>query len=215
MKRVKRIIDVAASASLLILLSPVFCIVAISVWMTMGRPILYAQDRVGASDRIFRLLKFRTMTGTRDKRGQLLPDKDRLTHFGIFLRRWSLDELPQLINVLQGSMSLVGPRPLLVRYLPRYSKQQRRRHEMRPGITGLAQINGRNALSWDERFALDVYYVDHWSLALDLKILFATFWRVAGGMGSGACGGAAADEFWGTQGPETKTLPPDASGPAR
>jgi sugar transferase EpsL len=215
MKRVKRTIDFTASASLLILMSPVLCAVAISVWITMGRPILYGQDRVGASDKIFRLLKFRTMTGTRDERGQLLPDEDRLTGFGIFLRRWSLDELPQLINVLQGSMSLVGPRPLLVRYLPRYSKKQRRRHEMQPGITGLAQISGRNALSWDERFALDVHYVDHWSLALDLKILFATFWRVVGGMGSGARGGAAADEFWGTQGPEAKTLPPDSPGPAQ
>jgi lipopolysaccharide/colanic/teichoic acid biosynthesis glycosyltransferase len=152
--------------------------VSVLVLLFMGRPILFRQQRPGRFAKPFMLLKFRTMSQQRDTGGRLLPDAERLTRVGRFLRATSFDELPQLWNVLRGDISLVGPRPLLMEYLPRYSPEQARRHDVMPGITGWAQINGRNALTWEEKFALDTWYVDHWLLWLDLKILFMTGWRV-------------------------------------
>lgn len=157
---------------------PMLAIVGLCVAATIGRPVLFAQVRPGAGGRPFRLVKFRTMTLERAPDGKVLPDEVRLTRVGRFLRSTSLDELPELLNVLRGEMSLVGPRPLLVEYLPRYSVRHRRRHDVRPGITGWAQINGRNSLSWPDRFELDVWYVEHRSLALDVRILFRTIGRV-------------------------------------
>jgi lipopolysaccharide/colanic/teichoic acid biosynthesis glycosyltransferase len=170
--------DRSAALCGLIILSPVFIAVSVLVWLSMGRPILFRQQRPGRFAKPFWLLKFRTMSDRRDAGGKLLPDADRLTRIGRLLRATSLDELPQLWNVLRGDISLVGPRPLLMEYLPRYSPEQARRHEVMPGITGWAQINGRNALSWKEKFTMDTWYVDHWSLWLDLKILSMTVLRV-------------------------------------
>ena len=164
----KRILDIIASAASLLLLWPLLALVALGIWASMGRPILYRDRRPGLRAKHFTLLKFRTM------RNGKLPDKVRITALGRLLRRSSIDELPQLLNVVKGDMSLVGPRPLKVEYLPLYTAQQARRHQVKPGITGLAQINGRNTLSWDEKFALDVWYVDHASLLLDLRILLQT-----------------------------------------
>jgi len=179
----KRALDVAVSIALLILLAPVLLLVAILVLVTMGYPIFFTQTRPGLSERPFKLIKFRSMTNHRGSDGLPLPDNQRLGGFGRILRSTSLDELPELLNVLRGDMSLVGPRPLLMEYLPLYSTDQRRRHEVRPGLTGLAQIGGRNALAWNEKFALDLRYVDDWSLALDLKILAKTLWLVLTGHG--------------------------------
>lgn len=173
-----RALDVVGAAVGLVLLSPVVAAVAVAVAATMGPPVLFRQERPGLGGRPFSLVKFRTMRQSVDERGVPLPDKVRLTRVGRFLRRSSLDELPELWNVLKGEMSLVGPRPLLLEYLSRYTEREARRHEVRPGITGLAQVSGRNALSWDERFALDIWYVDHRSLALDLKILARTLGKV-------------------------------------
>lgn len=170
----KRTIDILASAALLILLSPVMAIVAIGVLADVGRPVLFRQRRPGLHGRPFEILKFRTMRNAVLADGTALPDADRLTAFGRWLRATSLDELPELWNVLRGDMSLVGPRPLLMHYLPLYSPEQMRRHDVRPGLTGWAQVNGRNALTWEEKFRHDVWYVDHRSLALDLRILFMT-----------------------------------------
>ena len=174
----KRATDVVASGLLLVLLSPLLLLVAVLVVIALGRPVLFTQERPGLGGRPFRLTKFRSMSDRRGLDGAQLPDSERLGRLGRLLRATSLDELPELINVARGEMSLVGPRPLLMEYLPRYSPEQRRRHEVRPGLTGLAQISGRNALSWEEKFALDVRYVDDWSMALDLKILAATVWKV-------------------------------------
>jgi sugar transferase EpsL len=174
----KRCFDIVASSAALVLLLPIVILVALGVLVCIGPPILFTQDRPGLRGVPFRLVKFRTMTNERDANGRLLPDAKRLTRFGVFLRKTSMDELPELWNVLKGEMSLVGPRPLLVEYLPLYSAQQPRRHEVRPGITGWAQINGRNAVSWEQRLALDVWYVDNHSLALDLKILLSTVKKV-------------------------------------
>lgn len=171
----KRFFDVLVSAALLILLSPLISIVAISVRFFLGNPIIFFQERPGLNERIFRVAKFRTMINNTDIE---LPDSDRLSAFGRFLRRTSMDELPELANVLKGDMSLVGPRPLLVEYLALYSKEQRRRHEVRPGITGWAQVNGRNAVSWEKRFSYDIWYVDHCSMLLDIKILMLTVVQV-------------------------------------
>jgi sugar transferase EpsL len=170
----KRLIDVGAAISVLVIGAPVIAATAALVYADVGRPVLFRQARPGLGGRIFELVKFRTMKDAVDATGRPLPDDERLTAIGRFLRATSLDELPQMINVLRGEMSLVGPRPLLVEYLPRYSPQQARRHEVKPGITGLAQVEGRNGLTWPEKFKLDVYYVDHQSLALDLKILART-----------------------------------------
>ncbi len=174
----KRLLDVIFSIVLLVLLSPVMIVLAILVRLKLGSPILFKQPRPGLNGKIFTLYKFRTMTDERDEKGNLLPDEKRLTKFGKFLRSTSLDELPELFNVLKGDMSLVGPRPLLVEYLELYDDFQKRRHEARPGITGLAQVSGRNELPWEERFKLDVYYVDNISFWLDLKIIFLTIKKV-------------------------------------
>jgi sugar transferase EpsL len=175
---IKRLFDIFVSAVMLLILSPVILVVAILVRMKLGSPILFTQIRPGKSAKLFKVYKFRTMTNQKDAKGELLPDALRLTRFGQFLRSSSLDELPQLFNVFKGDISLVGPRPLLVEYLPLYSSEQARRHEVRPGITGWAQINGRNAISWEEKFKLDIWYVDHQSFFLDMKILWKTLLKV-------------------------------------
>jgi lipopolysaccharide/colanic/teichoic acid biosynthesis glycosyltransferase len=174
----KRLSDILVSALALLLLSPLLGLLALLVRFKLGSPVLFRQQRPGLNGRPFTLIKFRTMTDQRDAQGNLLPDAERLTQFGKFLRASSLDELPELWNVLKGEMSLVGPRPLLLQYLPLYTPEQARRHEVRPGITGLAQVNGRNALSWEEKFALDVWYVDNHTLWLDLKIIFLTLLKI-------------------------------------
>lgn len=175
---VKRLLDLLVIILLAPLWLPALVIIGILVRFSLGSPVLYRQTRPGKGERLFELVKFRTMRDTRDAAGRLLPDHERLTLFGRWLRSSSLDELPEILNVLRGDMSLVGPRPLLVKYLSLYSPEQRRRHEVLPGITGWAQINGRNRIGWDERFKLDVWYVDHRSLLLDLRILFLTVLRV-------------------------------------
>jgi len=171
---VKRAFDILVGVVFLALLSPVLIAIALVVRLRLGSPVLFRQTRPGLKGAPFEILKFRTMTDDRDDDGNLLPDAERLTRFGRFLRASSLDELPELWNVVRGDMSLVGPRPLLMEYLPLYDEEQARRHDVRPGITGLAQINGRNAITWEEKFAHDVWYVDHQSLWLDLKILVLT-----------------------------------------
>ena len=189
--------DIAASLGGLFFLSPVLLVLALLVGRKLGSPVLFRQQRPGLNGKIFTMYKFRSMTDKRDGEGNLLPDEDRLPSFGKFLRSTSLDELPELINVLKGDMSLVGPRPLLVQYLPRYSTFQARRHEVRPGITGWAQVNGRNALSWEEKFALDVWYVDNASFTLDLKILWMTVKKMIKREGISQPGEATASEFLG------------------
>lgn len=193
----KRTFDILAGSLCLMIAMPVAVPVAAAIWISMGRPILFRQPRPGLGGRIFVMNKFRTMSENRDADGALLADGNRLTPLGRFLRKTSLDEIPQLWNVLTGDMSLVGPRPLLTRYLPLYSDSQRRRHEVRPGITGWAQVNGRNATTWDERFCLDVWYVDHQSFALDLKILAITVMRVFSGSGTSNPEHATMPEFKG------------------
>jgi sugar transferase EpsL len=195
----KRLLDLAFTIPGLLAISPVFIIVALLILARIGRPIFFCQERPGFNARPFSLYKFRTMTDGRDESGALLPDAQRLTPFGRFLRATSLDELPELFNVLKGDMSLVGPRPLLMRYLDRYTPEQFRRHEMPPGLTGWAQVNGRNALSWEEKFELDVWYVDHWSLWLDVKILALTLREVLKREGISQAGHATMEEFMGTR----------------
>ncbi|ACL24888.1 sugar transferase [Chloroflexus aggregans] len=194
----KRLLDLMIVIPALIVLAPVMALIAILVRINLGPGIFFRQQRPGLYGRPFTMLKFRTMTNACDAQGNLLPDEQRLTRFGRFLRSTSLDELPELFCVLRGEMSLVGPRPLLMQYLDRYTPEQRRRHEVLPGITGLAQINGRNALSWDAKFAYDVYYVDHLSLWLDLKILALTCWKVLQREGISQPGHATAEEFRGS-----------------
>ncbi len=191
-------LDVVLAVAALLLLFPFLLLIALFVWRNLGSPILFRQQRPGLHGKPFTLLKFRTMTDARDADGNLLPDEKRLTRFGQFLRRTSLDELPELFNVLRGDMSLVGPRPLLMHYLDLYTPEQARRHEVKPGITGWAQINGRNALSWEEKFELDVWYVDHVSLWLDLKILALTVWKVLRREGISQEGHATMAQFTGT-----------------
>ena len=174
----KRLFDLVFSLILLLLLSPVMLGVSVCILLIMGWPVFFRQERPGRHGRLFAMYKFRTMSDRRDANGDLLPDSQRLGRFGRFLRSSSLDELPELLNVIRGDMSLVGPRPLLPEYLPLYDENQARRHEVRPGITGWAQVKGRNALSWPEKFELDVWYVDHQSMALDLRILFLTVGQV-------------------------------------
>ena len=200
---VKPVLDRALAGAGLVVLSPVVAGTALLVRLKLGSPVLFHQVRPGLGGRPFEMVKFRTMTDARGPDGQPLPDAERLTAFGSFLRSSSLDELPELWNVLRGDMSLVGPRPLLERYLDRYTPEQARRHDVRPGITGLAQVSGRNALSWEDRFALDVWYVDHQSLRLDLKILARTVRKVAGRDGVSAAGHATMPEFTGpSSGPD-------------
>jgi len=193
----KRLFDLTAALALLVLLSPLLLLLSVLVWMFHGWPVFFRQERPGYRGQPFALYKFRSMTNARDRQGNLLPDEQRLTSFGRFLRSFSLDELPELFNVLRGEMSLVGPRPLLMRYLARYSPEQMRRHEVLPGITGWAQVNGRNALTWQEKFRLDVWYVDHWSFWLDLKILALTIWKVLKREGIDQNGRISAEEFMG------------------
>lgn len=198
---IKRTLDIALAGSGLLLTAPAMLVVAVAIRLVLGRPVLFRQTRPGLGAKPFSLLKFRTMREATDAQGQPLPDAQRLTRLGQFLRRTSLDELPQLVNVLRGEMSLVGPRPLLVRYLDRYSARQARRHEVRPGITGWAQVQGRNALDWETRLELDVWYVEHWSLRLDAAILLRTVGKVLCREGISAAGEATMPEFLGTTGP--------------
>lgn len=175
---IKRLLDIVISATALILLSPFMLIIYLLVRINLGSSVFFLQERVGKDNKIFKMIKFRTMKNSTDKDGNLLSDNERLTKFGRFLRSFSIDELPELINILKGDMSLVGPRALLVQYLEHYNSEQIRRHEVLPGLTGWAQINGRNSITWCEKFKLDVWYVDNWSLWLDIKIFFLTFWKV-------------------------------------
>jgi sugar transferase EpsL len=194
----KRVFDSITALCGLAVLSPLFIVVSLLVWLSMGRPVLFRQRRPGRFQKPFELLKFRTMAESRDSDGKLLPDAERLTRVGRWLRATSIDELPQLWNVFRGDMSLVGPRPLLMEYLPRYTPEQLRRHEVLPGITGWAQINGRNALTWEEKFALDAWYVDNWNLLLDLRILAKTLRLVLKRDGISSRGHATMPEFMGS-----------------
>ncbi|MFO7585042.1 MAG: sugar transferase [Anaerolineales bacterium] len=194
----KRIFDILAVLLGLALLSPLLLLLALLVRVFHGAPVLFEQTRPGYKGTLFRIYKFRTMTDARAVDGSLLPDAERLTRFGRFLRATSLDELPELFNILRGEMSLVGPRPLLVQYLERYSPEQMRRHDVLPGITGWAQVNGRNALTWEAKFALDVWYVDNWSFWLDVKIILLTVWKVFKREGISQPGHATAEEFMGS-----------------
>jgi sugar transferase EpsL len=200
----KRLFDLIVTTIVGIILSPVYLITAGLVWRYHGRPLLFRQQRPGYHARPFYIYKFRSMTDARDTRGNLLPDSARLTRLGRFLRASSLDELPELFNILIGQMSLVGPRPLLMKYLDRYTPEQARRQDVLPGITGWAQVNGRNILSWEDKFILDVWYVDHWSFWLDIKILWLTLWKVLKREGINQPGYATAEEFMGS--------PPDEGG---
>lgn len=177
-KYIKRLLDILISFCGLVILSPVILIVAILVKIKLGSPIIFRQERPGKNEKIFKLYKFRSMTNKKDENGELLPENERLTKFGKILRSTSLDELPELFNILKGDMSLIGPRPLLVKYLPYYNEKEKHRHDVRPGLTGLAQINGRNALNWEERFEYDIQYVNNITFINDLKILFLTFYKV-------------------------------------
>lgn len=196
----KRAFDVVVSAVALVALSPLLLIISILVASERRAPVLFRQKRPGFRSIPFVALKFRTMVETRDDQGRLLPDEARITKLGALLRRTSLDELPQFWNVLRGDMSLVGPRPLLMQYLDRYTPEQARRHLMPPGITGWTQVNGRNDLPWEQKLALDVWYVDHWSLFLDFRILVLTLWKVIKGEGISAAGSASMPEFMGSSG---------------
>lgn len=196
---IKRILDIILSFLIIIILLPLYILLYFLVLIKLGSPAIFIQDRPGLNGKIFKMYKFRTMTDDRDINGELLPDGERLTDFGKFLRKTSLDELPELFNVLIGDMSFVGPRPLLVRYLDRYSDFQKRRHEVKPGITGLAQVNGRNAISWDEKFKYDVYYVDNISFMLDIKILLKTIYVVLNKKGINSDTSETMEEFMGNK----------------
>jgi lipopolysaccharide/colanic/teichoic acid biosynthesis glycosyltransferase len=193
----KRLLDLALTIPVLVVLAPMLLLVALLVRIKLGAPVLFRQQRTGLHGQPFAILKFRTMTDARDDQGHLLPDAERLPPFGQFLRSTSLDELPELMNVLRGEMGLVGPRPLIRVYLSRYTPEQMRRHEVRPGITGWAQVNGRNGLTWEQKFALDVWYIDHVSLWLDIKILFLTIWKIVRREGISQQGQATMEEFRG------------------
>ena len=177
-KYIKRILDIISSLLAIIILSPLLAVTAVLVKTKLGSPVLFKQERPGKDEKIFTLMKFRTMTDERDENGELLPDEVRLTKFGKFLRSTSIDELPELFNILKGDMSVIGPRPLLVQYLPYYTEEERHRHDVRPGLTGWAQVNGRNSLDWDHRFECDVEYVKNMSLLFDVKSMFSTILKV-------------------------------------
>ena len=198
-KYVKRLLDILISGLALILLSPVLLVVAILVRTKLGSPVIFHQERPGKNEKIFTLCKFRTMTEKKDEQGNLLPDSKRLTKFGKFLRATSLDELPELWNILRGDMSVVGPRPLLVKYLPLYNEQQRHRHDVRPGLTGWAQVHGRNLIGWEEKFRLDVWYVEHLSFAVDVKTILLTVRNVLRREGISSESAATMEEFTGTK----------------
>lgn len=195
----KRVMDFVLSLVAIIVLSPVLLVVAVLVRTKLGSPVLFTQERPGKDEKIFKLYKFRTMTDEKDENGNLLPDEVRLTKFGIMLRSTSMDELPELFNILKGDMSIVGPRPLLVRYLPRYNAEQRRRHEVRPGLSGLAQVNGRNALSWEDKFKYDVEYIDNVTFMGDWKIIFQTVLNVLKRDGISSETSATMEEFMGSE----------------
>ena len=195
----KRAFDLFLGVSTFLIMSPVMIMVALLILILQGRPVFFCHTRAGCLGHPFTLYKFRTMDVSRDAGGNLLPDTERLTSLGRFLRSFSLDELPELINVLRGEMSLVGPRPLLMQYLERYTPEQARRHDVVPGMTGWAQVNGRNLLTWDDKFRFDVWYVDNWSLWLDVKILLLTLWRALTREGISQPGHATAEEFMGSK----------------
>lgn len=197
---IKRVFDLSFSGLLLILLAMPLVLLALMIRSKLGSPVFFIQLRPGLRSKLFKMVKFRTMTDARDSNGQLLPDAERMTPFGRWLRKTSLDELPELINVFCGDMSLVGPRPLLVEYLPLYSAEQARRHDVRPGLTGWAQVNGRNAISWDEKFSLDLWYLDHRGLWLDIKIILLTARKVLFREGISAPGDATMPKFSGQSG---------------
>ena len=192
---IKRFLDILLSFSALIILSPLMLAVALLVRIKLGSPIIFCQERPGKNEHIFTLYKFRTMTDKRNEQGELMPDEVRLTKFGKFLRSTSLDELPELWNILKGDMSIVGPRPLLVKYLPLYNEMQKHRHDVRPGLTGWAQVHGRNAISWEEKFNYDVWYVEHLSLAVDIITVMQTFKKVLKREGITSETAATAEEF--------------------
>ena len=194
----KRVLDLTVSIVGLILFAPIFAAIALLVWITMGSPVLFRQLRPGLHGEPFIIFKFRTMKEIRNEQGELFPDEMRITAIGRFLRKTSLDELPEVFNVIKGEMSLVGPRPLRMEYLDRYTSEQARRHEVKPGITGWAQVNGRNAISWEEKFIYDVWYVDNWSLFLDIKILWLTVIKVLKREGISADGHATMPAFLGS-----------------
>lgn len=196
---IKRLIDLLLSGMALIVLSPVYLILAILVRKRLGSPVIFSQQRPGRNEKIFQMYKFRSMTDERDAEGNLLPDEYRLTDFGKKLRATSLDELPELWNIFKGDMSIVGPRPLLVKYLPRYNDRQRHRHDVRPGLTGWAQVNGRNAISWEQKFAYDVEYVEKESFLLDVKIIWMTVGKVLHHSDINQDGSATMEEFMGTK----------------
>lgn len=197
-KYIKRILDIISSLLAIIILSPLLAVTAILVKTKLGSPVLFKQERPGKDEKIFTLMKFRTMTDERDENGKLLPDEVRLTKFGKFLRSTSIDELPELFNILKGDMSVIGPRPLLVEYIPRYNEHQHRRHEVRPGLSGWAQVNGRNTVSWEDKFDMDVHYVDNYSFAMDVKILFMTVLNVLKKEGISSETSATMEVFMGT-----------------
>ena len=196
---VKRVIDMLLSAIALLVLLPIFFILAVLVRVKLGSPVFFSQERPGRDEKVFRMYKFRSMTDRRDEHGELLPDEERLTHFGAMLRATSLDELPELWNIFKGDMSIVGPRPLLVKYLPRYNERQRRRDQVRPGLTGWAQVNGRNAISWEQKFEYDVEYVERESFWFDMKILLMTVGKVLRRSGINQEGSATMEEFLGSE----------------
>ncbi|MCI9384797.1 MAG: sugar transferase [Lachnospiraceae bacterium] len=198
-KYIKRLLDIIISFTALVILSPVLLVTAVMVRVKLGSPVIFHQDRPGCHEKVFRLCKFRSMTDERGADGELLPDEVRLTKFGKTLRATSLDELPELWNILKGDMSLIGPRPLLVKYLPLYNELQRHRHDVRPGLTGWAQVNGRNAITWEQRFEYDVDYVEHISFWMDLKILFRTVAVVFGHRGISSATDATMKAFTGTK----------------
>ena len=197
-KFIKRILDLILSLIAIIILIPIMLILYILVRIKLGKPAIFKQERPGKNEKIFTLYKFRTMTDDKDEKGNLLPDEQRLTKFGKILRSTSLDELPELFNILKGDMSIVGPRPLLVEYLPLYNEEQKRRHEVRPGLTGLAQVSGRNNLDWDERFKEDIYYIKHISFRKDIKIIFKTMVKVIKREDISANGSATVQKFKGS-----------------
>lgn len=195
----KRVIDIFFSLIFILLFWWLYIVIAILVRKKLGSPVIFKQKRPGLNEKIFTMYKFRTMTDKKDENGNLLPDKDRLTKFGKFLRSTSLDEIPEFFNILKGDMSLIGPRPLLVKYLDRYSKEQSRRHEVRPGISGWAQVNGRNAISWEDKFKYDIEYADSLSFLLDLKIIILTIKKIFMREGISQDGSATMEEFKGEQ----------------
>lgn len=198
-KYIKRFFDIVSSLIALVVLSPLLVLlIIVGAFVMKGNP-FFTQQRPGKNERIFKLIKFRTMTNAKDKEGNLLPDADRLTKYGEFLRNTSLDELPELFNIIKGDMSVIGPRPLLVKYLPRYNEHQHRRHEVRPGLSGWAQVNGRNTVSWEDKFNMDVEYVDNYSLIMDIKILIMTVKNVLKREGISSDTSATMEEFMGLE----------------